>query len=81
MWADDDDYDTLTIPVSLPDPRRSITLSAILEPEDLVFPAPTHHRNPSSNSTLTPLKSFIDLHTEDDISAWSWRSFVEVSAF
>ncbi|KAF8892038.1 hypothetical protein BD779DRAFT_1510550 [Infundibulicybe gibba] len=26
-----------------------------------------------------PLKSFIDLHAEDDMSSWAWRSFIEVA--
>jgi hypothetical protein len=25
-----------------------------------------------------PLKSFIDLRNDDDVSAWSWRSWIEV---
>jgi hypothetical protein len=27
-----------------------------------------------------PLKSFIDLHNDDDVSAWSWRSWIEVAS-
>ncbi|GLB41767.1 hypothetical protein LshimejAT787_1003670 [Lyophyllum shimeji] len=82
-----------------------VTLSAILEPEDIVFPppspsratgaksAPIGGRFPSSPSSTpscrrkqtrstdwNPLKSFIDLQGEDDMSRWSWRSFIEVAS-
>lgn len=80
-----------------------VTLGAILEPEDVVFPppspphptgaksAPVGGRFPSLSSTASgrkqtrskdwfPLKSFIDLQGEDDMSRWSWRSFVEVAS-
>ncbi|KAF8075017.1 hypothetical protein FPV67DRAFT_1475745 [Lyophyllum atratum] len=83
-----------------------VTMSAILEPEDVVFPppsppsllgaksAPIGGRFPSLSPSQTssrgrkpprtkdwfPLKSFIDLQGEDEMSRWSWRSFIEVAS-
>lgn len=37
-----------------------------------------HHKR-STTKDWFPLKSFIDLHNDDDSSTWSWRSFIEVA--
>ncbi|RDB23812.1 hypothetical protein Hypma_009079 [Hypsizygus marmoreus] len=98
MSDDEDDSDLEAEP-----PR--ITLSAVLEPEDVVLPPPsavrlqgsrsapisgsfpslTTSRSSSSRKRRTskewfPLKSFIDLQSDEEMSGWSWRSFIEVAS-
>lgn len=99
MSDDEDDTDDES---DAPPPRnrRGLTLSPILEPEDVVFPyidyprsAPpdgrfprsiksSHRRDRSSQSATTdwlPLKSFIDLQADDELSRWTCRSFIDLA--
>ena len=82
---EDHDLDSLNLPVT--------TFSnPVLEPEDVVLPtstpsindsflliSPPHPVNPQSTKDWIPLKSFIDLHNDDDSSSWTWTSFIHVA--
>jgi hypothetical protein len=61
---------------------RSAPLPSSLNDSFPVTSSPFVRRNRthlSSTKDWFPLKSFIDLHNDDDSSAWSWRSYIYVA--
>ena len=43
-------------------------------------PSVRRHKIPSpSTKDWIPLQSLIDLHNDDDLSSWPWRSFIQVA--
>jgi hypothetical protein len=89
MSDDEDDADTESFDLQVDEPEDivfpappSLIKSA---PIDGRFPSLTSFRSSSSRGfkhqqDWFPLKSFIDLRNDEDASAWSWRSWIEVAS-
>ncbi|KAF8817523.1 hypothetical protein BYT27DRAFT_7216612 [Phlegmacium glaucopus] len=65
--------------LSSPEAPRSSPLPPRPNDPFLVTSVRCHRTQLSSTKDWFPLKSFMDLHNDDDSSAWTWRSFIHVA--
>jgi hypothetical protein len=87
MSDDEDDADTesFDLPLDEPEDVSPRTSPVKSPPVGGRFPPLTSFRSSSSRgfkhqSDWFPLKSFIDLRSDEDPSAWPWRSWIEVAS-
>jgi hypothetical protein len=75
------EFEDVIFPSSLLSPPKAVPLprgSSSTPSQSSSSRRRKYHKH-STTKDWFPLKSFIDLHNDDDSSSWSWRSFIEVA--